>query len=156
MENMDKGLTVPKWVLIVWREIPQMPQNLCAQLVCPSPQVLDFNEKRLHWASVVRAFRYSKENPWNNLVFRTRVALNNGILIKENSLHVLTDTLWDRPFLNSNFDSFYSFIFIILWYVQCGPSMTSWVNPSCYGYGSTQDVIDGPHCINKKWTFVCK
>ena len=55
MENMDKGLTVPKWVLIVWPKIPQMPQNLSAQFVCPSPKVLDFNEKRLHWASVVRA-----------------------------------------------------------------------------------------------------
>ena len=51
MENMDKGLTVPKWVLIVW---PKIPQNLSAQFVCPSPKVLDFNEKRLHWASVVR------------------------------------------------------------------------------------------------------
>ena len=27
MENMDKGLTVPKWVLIVRPEITQMPQN---------------------------------------------------------------------------------------------------------------------------------
>ena len=54
MENMDKGLTVPKWVLIVRPKIPQMPQNLSAQFVCPSPKVLDFNEKRLHWASVVR------------------------------------------------------------------------------------------------------
>ena len=51
MENMDKGLTVPKRVLIVR---PKMPQNLSAQFVCPSPKVLDFNEKRLHWASVVR------------------------------------------------------------------------------------------------------
>jgi hypothetical protein len=30
MENMDKGLTVPKWVLTVWPKIPQMP-NLKAQ-----------------------------------------------------------------------------------------------------------------------------
>ena len=60
MENMDKGLTVPKWVLIVWPKIPQMPQNLSAQFVCPSPKVLNFNEKRLHWASVVRA--YTKAN----------------------------------------------------------------------------------------------
>ena len=51
MENMDKVLTVPKWVLTNQRKIPQMPQNL---FVCPSPKVLDFNEKRLHWASVVR------------------------------------------------------------------------------------------------------
>ena len=56
MENMDKGFTVPKWVLIVWLKIPQMPQNLSAQFVCPSPKVLDFIEKRLHWASVVRGF----------------------------------------------------------------------------------------------------
>ena len=51
---MDKGLTVPKWVLIVWPKIPKMSQNLSAQFVCPSPKDLDFNEKGLHWASVVR------------------------------------------------------------------------------------------------------
>ena len=47
MENMDKGLTVPKWVLIVWLKIPRIPQNLSAQFVCPSPKVLDFNEKKV-------------------------------------------------------------------------------------------------------------
>ena len=55
MKNMYKGLSVPKWVLIVWPKIPQMPQNLFAQFVFPSPKVLDFTEKRLHWASIVRA-----------------------------------------------------------------------------------------------------
>ena len=30
-----------------------MPENLSAQIVCPSPKVWDFDEKRLHWASVV-------------------------------------------------------------------------------------------------------
>ena len=53
---MDKGLTVPKWVLIFRPKIPQMPQNLSAQFVCANTKVLDFNEKRLHWASVVRDF----------------------------------------------------------------------------------------------------
>ena len=56
MENMDKGLTAPEWVLIVWPKIPQMPQNLSAEFVCPSLKVMDFNEKRLHWASVVRDY----------------------------------------------------------------------------------------------------
>ena len=51
---MDKGLTVPKCVLINRRKIPQMPQDLSAQIVCPRPKVWDFNEKRLHQASVVR------------------------------------------------------------------------------------------------------
>ena len=53
MDNMDKGITVPKWALTVWPKIPQMPQNLSAQFACPRPKVLDFNEERLHWASVV-------------------------------------------------------------------------------------------------------
>ena len=59
MKNMDKGLTVTKWVLRVQPKIPQMPQNSSAQFVCPSPKVLDFNEKRLHWASVVLAQCYA-------------------------------------------------------------------------------------------------
>ena len=53
MENMETRL-YPKWVLIIWPKIPQMPQNLSAHIVCTSPKVLDFNEKRLHWAFVVR------------------------------------------------------------------------------------------------------
>jgi hypothetical protein len=54
---MDKRLTLPKWVLIlaVWPKVPQMPQNLSAQFVYQSLKVWDFNEKRFHWASVVRA-----------------------------------------------------------------------------------------------------
>ena len=31
MENMDKELTVPKWVLLFWPKNPQMPPNLSAQ-----------------------------------------------------------------------------------------------------------------------------
>ena len=51
MENMDNAA---KEVLIVWLKIPQMPSNLFAQFVCPSPKVLDFSEKRTSWASIVR------------------------------------------------------------------------------------------------------
>ena len=39
MENMDKELKVPKWVLIVLLKIPKMPQKISAQFVCPSPKV---------------------------------------------------------------------------------------------------------------------
>ena len=60
MENMDKGLTVPKWVLINQPKIPQMPQNLSAQIVCPCPKDWDFNEQMLHWPSVVRAQNHQK------------------------------------------------------------------------------------------------
>ena len=55
---MDKGLKVPKWVLINWPKIFQMPENLSAEIVCPSPKVWDFDEKRLPWASVVRDLGY--------------------------------------------------------------------------------------------------
>jgi hypothetical protein len=53
MENMDKGLTLPKWVLINQQKIPQ---KLSSQIVCPSPKFLDFNEKKLHWAFVVHGY----------------------------------------------------------------------------------------------------
>ena len=55
MENMDKGLTIPKKVLINWVKIPQMPQNLSAQIVGLSPQFWDFDEKNASLASVVHA-----------------------------------------------------------------------------------------------------
>jgi hypothetical protein len=66
MENMDKGLTVPKWVLINWPKIPKMPQDLSAQIVSPSPKVWDFEEKRLHWVSIVRAISHAE---WTREVF---------------------------------------------------------------------------------------
>ena len=53
MENMDKGLRVPKWVLKNRVKIPQMLQDLSAQIVCPSTKVWNFDEKKLHWVSVV-------------------------------------------------------------------------------------------------------
>jgi hypothetical protein len=53
MKNMNKELTTLKWVLINLSKIPQMPQNLSAQIVCSNPKVWNLDEKRLHWASVV-------------------------------------------------------------------------------------------------------
>ena len=58
MKNMEKGLTVPKCVLI---NQPKIPQNLSAQ--SSMPKVWDFDEKRLNRASVVHVltkavFRY--------------------------------------------------------------------------------------------------
>ena len=53
MKNMDKGLTVPRWVLIVQLKIPQMPQIYLPNFL-PKPKVWDFNEKRFHWASLIR------------------------------------------------------------------------------------------------------
>ena len=69
MENMDKGLTVPKY----WPKIPQIPQNLSVQIVCSSPKVWDFDEKRLQWASVVRVLKYGmyfiRQNVTSTLIF---------------------------------------------------------------------------------------
>ena len=41
MKNMDKGLIVPKWVLINHLKIPQMPPNCLGQ-----PKSLGFYEKK--------------------------------------------------------------------------------------------------------------
>ena len=68
---MDKGLPVPKWVLIVWPKIPKMPQNLVAQFVCPSPKVLDFNEKRLHWASIVHVSDQKSHDMYSKNLYDT-------------------------------------------------------------------------------------
>ena len=58
MENIDMGLAVPKWVLINQPKMPKMPKNLSAQFVCQSQIFWDFDERGLHWASVVRAKPY--------------------------------------------------------------------------------------------------
>ena len=60
MKNMDKGLTVPKWGLLhsLAENTPNAPE-----FICPSPEVLDFNEKRLHWASVVRVLGLPEQRP---------------------------------------------------------------------------------------------
>ena len=45
MENSDKGLTVPKWVPKNRTKVPQMPENLSAQIICSCPKVWYFDEK---------------------------------------------------------------------------------------------------------------
>ena len=50
MKNMDKGFTVPKWVMIVRPKIPQMPLILSAQ----TQKFRILMKKQLHWWSVVR------------------------------------------------------------------------------------------------------
>ena len=81
MENIDKGLTVPKWVVINWPKIPQMPQNLSAQIVCPGPKVWDFDEKRLHWASVVRVFHHK--------TFPNKISRFNSLCINHDLIGLL-------------------------------------------------------------------
>ena len=44
---MDKGLTVPKWVLIVWQNTTNATEFICP-ICLPTPKSSGF-----HWASVV-------------------------------------------------------------------------------------------------------
>ena len=62
MENMDKEPTVPKWVLINQRKIPQTPQKFAAKFVCPSPKVWDFQKKLI---LDVRSL-WSQRSEWAN------------------------------------------------------------------------------------------
>ena len=86
MENLDNGLTVPKWVLINRPKIPQMPQDLSAQIVYL--KVWDFDGKRLHWESIVRAYKQSTQ------IFSSSVVLSSwGLLLKNK---------WQEFFLPKN------------------------------------------------------
>ena len=57
---MEKVLTVPKWVLTNWPKIPQMPPKILPKLSAQVQNVWDFDEKRLHWATVVRVPEHAK------------------------------------------------------------------------------------------------
>jgi hypothetical protein len=65
MENIDKGLTVPKWVLINLLKIPQMPQTFSAQAQKFGISI----KKRLHWASIVRGLNSTLKDPVVNQPF---------------------------------------------------------------------------------------
>ena len=58
MEKMDKGLTVSTKM-----GADSLVENapIAPEFICPSPNVLDFNEKRLHWASVVHVWEGEKK-----------------------------------------------------------------------------------------------
>ena len=64
MENIDKELTVPKWVLIVQPKIPQMPQNISAQNVCQTQKFEIFEEKL---SLGVRSTWPNSKNVWSYL-----------------------------------------------------------------------------------------
>ena len=49
---MDKELKVPKWMLIIWPKIPQMPQKISAQA-----QKFEIFEKSSLWVSLVCGYK---------------------------------------------------------------------------------------------------
>ena len=56
---MDKGLTVPKMGAESSAENTPNAKEVICPICLPKPKGLDFNEKRLHWASVVRGCMYA-------------------------------------------------------------------------------------------------
>ena len=53
MENMDKGLTVSKWMLINWPKITKCPKIYLPKLSAQARKFGISMKKELHWASVV-------------------------------------------------------------------------------------------------------
>ena len=76
MENMDKGLTVPKWVLINWPKIPQMPPKCFGPICLPKPKSLGFSNKTSFWVSEVRdvihCCKTNKKDDTNKALFTKR------------------------------------------------------------------------------------
>ena len=61
MENMDKGLTAPKWGLINKSKIPEMPKTYLLKLSAQA-KIFGISIKEVSfWASVVRAFYLLKQ-----------------------------------------------------------------------------------------------
>ena len=111
-----QGTHGPKWVLIVWPKILQIPQNLSAQFVCSSPKVLDFNEKRLHWVFVVHVlkhavFKHSAEKLENGK-FHTKPF----ILLEYFLCEIFLNFVAFSQYLNLNSNTIVSFLllFVIL------------------------------------------
>ena len=95
MENMDKELTVPKWVLIVWPKIPQMPQKISPKM---SAQVQKFKifEKRLSLGVRSPCLRLcSPPLIWIFAVFHDHLILRDKVKCKN---MIKRDIMW----LNSN------------------------------------------------------
>ena len=86
---MDKELIVhTKMGADKLTENTQIPQDLSAQIVCPSQKVWECHEKRLHWASVVHAYKQSTQ------IFSSSVVLSSwGLLLKNK---------WQEFFLPKN------------------------------------------------------
>ena len=57
----------PKWVLINWPKIPQMLQNLSAQIVYPSPKVWDFDEKKASLGVRVCVYTQCAHSSWHRI-----------------------------------------------------------------------------------------
>ena len=61
---MDKGPTVPKWVLIIWPKIPKNNPEFICPICLPKPKSSGFQLKRLHWTFVVRGFKKESEKTY--------------------------------------------------------------------------------------------
>ena len=68
---MEKGLTVPKWVLTVRPNIPQMPQNLFTQFFYPKPKHLAFRSKKALQARVSKFFFFFRLKKLRIVIFKT-------------------------------------------------------------------------------------
>ena len=59
MENMDKGITVPKWVLILRPKIPGLPQKFRPIFSAQGKKFRIFETKKTSlWISIVRGISY--------------------------------------------------------------------------------------------------
>ena len=108
--------------------------------------------------------------PLGVYVWQIRIGLKKNWSTYSDFMQIFADFTWIFELSTScNWASQY--------YIQCGPSMTSWVDPHPFiesihtlrfesihtllsrstpfweeGCGSNQDIIDGPHCTNT-WIF---
>ena len=86
MKNMDKGLTVLNGCQQISRKYHKCPKT--TQIVCPSQKAWDFDEKRLHWASVVGSIDCGYWNNWL-LVRQMHQNVHNGVKYFRGRIYIL-------------------------------------------------------------------
>ena len=64
MENMGKGPCIGTHCTKMGADSSAENTPKASKYICPSPKVLDFNEKRPHWASIVSAFDGQQQSLW--------------------------------------------------------------------------------------------
>ena len=101
MENMDKRLTLPKWVLINRPKILQMPPKMFGPICPPKPKSLRFSKKSSPRVSVVHGITHSESKIIRFKILWTQTKqVKNVMNMKKNRLENFSESFPDTTLLS--------------------------------------------------------
>ena len=113
MESMNKGLTVPKWVLIVRPKISQMPQKFIGPICLPKPKSL-----RYPWKKPSLGVR----SPWLTICIMCWNPLWNRIFVLWVCMHEIINENFMLPYrkvVSFNTSRVHSEVEWYFWFENC-------------------------------------